>query len=153
MTRELSLKATTTEVELADELDVLAGLEGALAAAPATEQSVVAVVGLGYVGLPTAVALRNAGARVIGLDSSPSRLRAIRAGEAELLSSEQEDLARHLEEESFALTSSPDAISLADLVLICVPTPVDEWRRPDLGLVRLRVRRWLLMRGGGRRLC
>jgi nucleotide sugar dehydrogenase len=73
---------------------------------------------------------------VIGLDSSPSRLRAIRAGEAELLSSEQEDLARHLEEESFALTSSPDAISLADLVLICVPTPVDEWRRPDLGLVR-----------------
>ncbi len=135
MTRELALQATT-EVQLPEELEVLEGLEGALAAEPAAEQAVVAVVGLGYVGLPTAVALRNAGARVIGIDSSSTRLQAIASGRAELLACEQEDLARHLGEEAFTLTSSPDAIAMADLVLICVPTPVDDQRRPEPALVQ-----------------
>jgi len=143
MTRELALKESAEAgAPTAPQLELIAGLEGAWAGegarageAPVAE-TVVAVVGLGYVGLPTAIALRNAGAHVIGLDSSAARLRAIRGGEAELLSSEQEDLARHLSEESFALTASPEAITLADLVLICVPTPVDEQRRPDPALVR-----------------
>lgn len=136
MTRELALQATSVDLELlAPELEVLDGLEEALQD-PAVDEALVAVVGLGYVGLPTAIALRNAGARVIGLDSSSTRLTAIRGGEAELLSSEQEELARHLEGEDFVLTGSPDAISLADLVLICVPTPVDDQRRPEPALVR-----------------
>jgi nucleotide sugar dehydrogenase len=151
MTRQLALKATRTEVELAVEPAVGVGLEAAAVdeAAPVVEiapvadvalkeaserdtaEAVAAVIGLGYVGLPTAVALRNAGARVIGIDSSERRLEAIRAGEAELLDSEREDLTRHLAEDAMLLTSSPEAIVLADLVLICVPTPVDEQRRPD----------------------
>ena len=107
-------------------------------ASPATvsDGSTVAVVGLGYVGLPTAVALRNAGARVIGIDASESRLAAIREGRAELLDSELEDLERHIAEEAFVLTPSPDAVSLADLVLICVPTPIDAGRRPEPTLLR-----------------
>ena len=56
-------------------------------------QAVVAVVGLGYVGLPTAIALRAAGARIIGIDISARRLEEIRSGEAELLAAEQEQLA------------------------------------------------------------
>ncbi len=136
MTRELALKETTAEVELFEDVNVIEDLDRALAAEPATTESVVAVVGLGYVGLPTAVALRNAGAQVIGIDSSERRLEAIRGGEAELLDSEREDLARHLEAEAFVLTSSPDAIGLADLVLICVPTPVDDQRRPEPALVQ-----------------
>ena len=137
MTRELAVQATSAELELlaAPQLEVLDGLEEALHD-PAVDEAVVAVVGLGYVGLPTAIALRNAGARVIGLDSSSTRLTTIRTGGAELLSSEQEDLARHLEGEEFVLTGSPDAISMADLVLICVPTPVDDQRRPEPALVQ-----------------
>ena len=100
------------------------------------EEVVVAVVGLGYVGLPTAVALRNAGARVIGIDSSESRLDAIREGRAELLEEELADLQRQIEEEAFVLTPSPDAVGLADLVLICVPTPIDAGRRPEPTLLR-----------------
>jgi len=137
MTRELAVQATSVDLELlpAPQLEVLDGLEEALHD-PAVDEAVVAVVGLGYVGLPTAIALRNAGARVIGLDSSSTRLTTIRTGGAELLSSEQEDLARHLEGEEFVLTGSPDAISMADLVLICVPTPVDDQRRPEPALVQ-----------------
>ena len=93
-------------------------------------QAVVAVVGLGYVGLPTAIALRAAGARIIGIDISTERLQEIRAGEAELLASEQEQLGEYLQDGGFSLTDRAEALEAADLVLVCVPTPVDEQRRP-----------------------
>ncbi len=98
--------------------------------------TVVAVVGLGYVGLPTAIALRNAGCRIVGIDVSGPRLTAIRKGRAELLDSERRDLARHLTGDGFVLTSRIKALDAADLVLICVPTPVDEQLRPDLEILR-----------------
>jgi UDP-N-acetyl-D-glucosamine dehydrogenase len=100
--------------------------------APAdTNRTVVAVVGLGYVGLPTAIALRDAGFRIIGIDSSARRLRAIAAGEVELLRSEREGLSQYLAGDGFVLTDSGRAIDAADLVVICAPTPLDEERRPD----------------------
>jgi nucleotide sugar dehydrogenase len=94
-------------------------------------QAVVAVVGLGYVGLPTALALRAAGARIIGIDISAHRLDEIRAGGAELLADEQQQLRDYLEDGRFSLTDRAEALEAADLVLVCVPTPVDEERRPD----------------------
>ena len=98
--------------------------------------TVVAVVGLGYVGLPTAIALRNAGCRIVGIDVSGPRLSAIRGGEAELLESEQRDLRRHLASDGFVLTNRVKALDAADLVLICVPTPVDERLAPDPRILR-----------------
>ncbi len=98
--------------------------------------TIVAVVGLGYVGLPTAIALRNAGCRIVGIDVSGPRLSAIRSGEAELLESEQRDLRRHLASDGFVLTNRIKALDAADLVLICVPTPVDEQLRPDPRILR-----------------
>ncbi len=98
--------------------------------------TVVAVVGLGYVGLPTAIALRNAGCRIVGIDVSGPRLSAIRSGDAELLESEQRDLRRHLASDGFVLTNRVKALDAADLVLICVPTPVDERLAPDPRILR-----------------
>ncbi len=101
------------------------------AAEPSVAHAVVAVVGLGYVGLPTAIAMGNAGAEIVGIDTSAARLQAIRAGEAELLASELEDLRAHLAGGRFVLTDHVEALDAADLVLICVPTPIDEQRLPD----------------------
>jgi nucleotide sugar dehydrogenase len=101
-----------------------------------TGHTVVAVVGLGYVGLPTAIALRGAGCRIVGIDISGARLNAIRSGKAELLESEQRELSEHLEGDGFVLTNRIKALDAADLVLICVPTPVDEQLRPDLRILR-----------------
>jgi len=103
-----------------------------------TEQcaAVVAVLGLGYVGLPTAIALRGAGAHIIGIDVSAERLVRIRAGGAELLPAEQEELGGYLDGEGFALTERAEALEAADAVLICVPTPVDESKRPDAAVLR-----------------
>jgi nucleotide sugar dehydrogenase len=106
------------------------------AGASAGEHAVVAVVGLGYVGLPSAIAMRNAGCRIVGIDVSAERLRRIRAGEAELLPSEQRDLSSHLADDGFLLTEQIQALDVADLVLICVPTPIDERRLPAPEILR-----------------
>jgi nucleotide sugar dehydrogenase len=93
----------------------------------------VAVVGLGYVGLPTALALLEAGNHVIGIDVSERRLDAIRGGDVDLLPSDHERLARLRDAGRLTLTSDPAALSAARTVLICVPTPVDQHLVPDLG--------------------
>jgi UDP-N-acetyl-D-glucosamine dehydrogenase len=98
-------------------------------AAPA--DTVVAVVGLGYVGLPTAIALRSAGCRVVGIDTSQRRLAAIVNGEVELLPAQAAALRDQLGEPGFSLTDQASALKSSDVVLICVPTPVDEDLRPD----------------------
>jgi UDP-N-acetyl-D-glucosamine dehydrogenase len=106
------------------------------APAPAAEHAVVAVVGLGYVGLPTAIAMAGAGCEIVGIDTSATRLNTIRAGEAELLDTELADLSEHLAGGRFVLTERIEALDAADLVLICVPTPIDEQRMPDPAILR-----------------
>jgi UDP-N-acetyl-D-mannosaminuronate dehydrogenase len=82
----------------------------------------VAIVGLGYVGLPTAVALHGAARRIIGIDSNEQRLRDILAQDADLGGPDQERLAAALTDSSLELTTDPPAVKVADAVIICVPT-------------------------------
>jgi UDP-N-acetyl-D-glucosamine dehydrogenase len=96
----------------------------------------VAVVGMGYVGLPTAIALGVAGHPVIGVDICDRRIGAIAAGDAELLDHEQVQLADQLCDESLTLTSDPAELAAADAIIIAVPTPVDDRRQPDLRPLR-----------------
>src|SRR5271170_6585331 len=138
MIPELTVQTALVEVPTAETLVVEAPAAEApiIEAQSTTEHAVVAVVGLGYVGLPTAIAMRNAGCRIIGIDSSASRLDTIRTGGAELLESEHEALREHLAGDGFALTDRIDALDAADLILICVPTPVDEYHLPDLEILK-----------------
>jgi UDP-N-acetyl-D-glucosamine dehydrogenase len=92
----------------------------------------VAVLGLGYVGLPTALGLATAGSSVIGIDASTARLTAIQDARVDLLPSDLERLRAALGRAEFQLTSNPSALRNAHAVLICVPTPVDPHLTPDL---------------------
>ena len=96
----------------------------------------VAVLGLGYVGLPTGIGLATGGVKVTGVDVSERRLQDIREGSVDLAAGERESLRSALELNELVLTSSPGAIEAADAVLICVPTPVDERLEPDLRMLR-----------------
>lgn len=96
----------------------------------------VAIVGLGYVGLPTALSLLETGARVIGIDVDPSRLRAIQERRVDLIPTDQHRLARWLSAPEFALTLDVGRIGEADTVIICVPTPIDSHHLPDPGALR-----------------
>jgi len=102
----------------------------------ASDRALVAVVGLSYTGLPCAIALRRAGLRVLGIDSSATRLYDIRSGRAEALDVEREDLREHLGGEDFMLTDAHDELHRADAVLICVPAILDAQRRPSMEALR-----------------
>lgn len=92
----------------------------------------VAVVGMGYVGLPTALGLHAGGVGVIGVDLSENRLEAIRAGTVDLIAEDRGRLEKSLRHEDFQLTANASRTGEADAVLVCVPTGLDEYRLPDL---------------------
>jgi UDP-N-acetyl-D-glucosamine dehydrogenase len=98
----------------------------------ATAPGTVAVLGLGYVGLPTGLALASRGFDVLGVDVSERRLQDIRAGSADLLRRDRARLSRLVDTPSLQLTADARALGMADAVLVCVPTPVDERLEPDL---------------------
>lgn len=96
----------------------------------------VAIVGLGYVGLPTALAYVHAGARVLGLEISPARIAAIDARTVDLLPSDHARLAKTAGTDLFEMSSDPSALARAAAVVVCVPTPVDHHLVPDLAILR-----------------
>ncbi len=96
----------------------------------------VAIVGMGYVGLPTALAINASGRRVLGLDVSDARLAVIREQRADLLDSDKERLSNALLDPTFMLSSDLSLLARAAAVVVCVPTPVDEYLVPDLGILR-----------------
>src|SRR5918999_2501346 len=80
-----------------------------------TARASVAVLGLGYVGLPTALVLHEAGFEVRGIDVSQGRILTIREGRADLLGADRERLAVALgDRERFRLADRPDALAAAD---------------------------------------
>jgi UDP-N-acetyl-D-glucosamine dehydrogenase len=103
---------------------------------PAGESPTVAVLGLGYVGLPTSLALAGAGFGVIGVDTSQRRLDDIRRHGVDLLDTDRARLETVLDDPRFELTGTPAEIERADVVLICVPTPTDAQLQPDLRILR-----------------
>lgn len=96
----------------------------------------VAVVGLGYVGLPTALSLADHGARITGYDISETRLADIKSARVDLLVRDHQRLSHHLLADSVRLTTEPRALAEADTILICVPTPIDAYQAPDLRALR-----------------
>ena len=95
----------------------------------------VAIVGLGYVGLPTSLAFHAAGRRVLGVDVSQHRLTMISEERADLLASDQQRLTAALSDPGFEMTADTARLSTAAAVIICVPTPVDHYLVPDLRIL------------------
>ena len=96
----------------------------------------VAIVGLGYVGLPTALAFQAAGRRVIGIDVNPQRIEDVGSLRADLLPTDMDRLRLALVDPSFALSDDPGRLAEARTVIVCVPTPVDHHLLPDLSILR-----------------
>ena len=97
---------------------------------------IVAIVGLGYVGLPTALALLGRSPRILGIDISAERLAVIAARAADLAEADRPVLDAALRSGALELTSDTGAVSAADAVIVCVPTPVDSAHVPDLAALR-----------------
>ena len=91
-------------------------------------QRKIAVIGLGYVGLPVAVAFARSGAAVVGFDIDRERIEELRAGIDRTLEVEKADLPHP----TLSFTGDPEALAASDFYIVTVPTPIDDAHRPDL---------------------
>jgi UDP-N-acetyl-D-glucosamine dehydrogenase len=95
----------------------------------------VVVLGLGYVGLPLALAAAQAGYRVTGLDVSPRTVEGLLAGRSHV-DDVSDDQLRAALADGFRPTGDPGCLGGADVAVICVPTPLADSGVPDLAAVR-----------------
>ena len=95
----------------------------------AAHQRKIAVIGLGYVGLPVAVAFARSGMPVIGFDIDQKRVQELRDGHDRTREVEAGELAQP----NLRYVSEPAALEEADFFIVTVPTPIDDANRPDLG--------------------
>jgi UDP-N-acetyl-D-glucosamine dehydrogenase len=95
----------------------------------------VAVIGLGYVGLPLAETFAWAGFRVIGFDIDPDKVARLARGESYIGHIDSERIAELNAGGRFLATDDPSNLVEADAIVICVPTPLGEAREPDLSYI------------------
>ena len=97
----------------------------------------IAVIGLGYVGLPLALAFHDAGFAVLGFDTDPGKITKLEAGESYIRHIDNDAIAGLAASDRFAGTTDPTRLGDADAILICVPTPLTRYREPDLSYVEI----------------
>ena len=96
---------------------------------------VLAIIGQGYVGLPLAMAAVDAGWSVIGIEKSASRVDQLNSGSSPVEDISDARLAKAIAANKFLASNDPAKVSAASVVTICVPTPLDKARNPDLELL------------------
>lgn len=95
------------------------------------KQALIGVVGLGYVGLPLAIAYAEKGFRSLGIDLNSERVLRLNAGHNYIQDVPNEDLIDAVEKNLFRAEDRFDSIGEADVIYICVPTPVTQHKDPD----------------------
>ena len=101
-----------------------------------TKEATVATVGLGYVGLPLLLTVNDAGYRALGFDINGARVDAINAGRQVISYFEPDRISNAVATGRVSATSDFARLPEADVILICVPTPLDASREPDLTYVK-----------------
>jgi UDP-N-acetyl-D-glucosamine dehydrogenase len=97
--------------------------------------SKISVVGLGYVGLPLSLQFAKSGVSVLGLDLDATKVDSINSGKSYLKHFSSESISEQVQAGRFEATTDPARISEVEAILICVPTPLDDHREPDLSFV------------------
>ncbi|MDH5282530.1 MAG: NAD(P)-binding domain-containing protein, partial [Gemmatimonadota bacterium] len=111
--------------------DALDGLKAQIAGGHAT----VGIVGLGYVGLPLAVEVARSGFKVVGCDISEPVCAAINAGRSHVEDVPSELLAGYVKKGLITATTDFSRLRECDIISICVPTPLNKTKDPDLSYV------------------
>ena len=94
-----------------------------------------AVIGLGYVGLPLAMEIAEAGFDVIGIDLDKNKIDTLKQGQSYILDVPEARVARAVASAKFTPTADFGVLANADTVSICVPTPLSKSRDPDISFI------------------
>lgn len=95
----------------------------------------IGIIGCGYVGLPLALRFADVGQRVTGFDLDQAKVEKLNAGQSYIQHIPADKIQKHVQAKQFDATTDFTRLRDMDAVLICVPTPLDERREPDLSYV------------------
>ncbi len=98
-------------------------------------QARIAIIGLGYVGLPLAVEFGQAGFSVLGIDTNAEKVVELNQGLSYIKDIASEKVSTLVEKLLFSAGTSFDVLSEADIVIICVPTPLSKTKEPDISYI------------------
>jgi UDP-N-acetyl-D-glucosamine dehydrogenase len=96
----------------------------------------VAVIGMGYVGIPLAVAAAHAGFHVSGVDISQNKITHLKSGEVIVEDVDPNDILDLISSKKLDLTTDFSVVQDSKIIIICVPTPLDRINKPDLSWVK-----------------
>ncbi len=113
---------------------------GTLRGVIANRRAVAGIMGLGYVGLPLAMAIARAGMTAFGFDTDPEKPAKLNAGTSYIGAVGNDELARAVAEKRFRASSDFQRLADCDVIVICVPTPLLPNREPDLSYVEATAR-------------
>jgi UDP-N-acetyl-D-glucosamine dehydrogenase len=99
-----------------------------------SKQAVIGIVGLGYVGLPLSIRYAEVGYKVIGFDIDPTKEQILKQGKS-YIEHIPEAAIQNILKQGFEATSDFTRVSEADALILCVPTPLNLYREPDLSFV------------------
>lgn len=99
-----------------------------------TQKALVGIIGLGYVGLPLARAFSHGNFPVLGFDVDPKKVSKLMDGQS-YIGHISDDLIQQMVSQGFSATTDFQRLAEADVIIICVPTPLTETREPDLTYV------------------
>ena len=102
----------------------------------AQKPQILAIIGQGYVGLPLAMAAVDAGWSVVGVDNFEAKVTQINGGSSPVEDISDAQLQAAIAKGLYRATTDVSEVSSASVITICVPTPLDEKREPDLSLLR-----------------
>jgi UDP-N-acetyl-D-glucosamine dehydrogenase len=94
-----------------------------------------AIIGLGYVGLPLSLQFARSGVRVLGLDIDPAKVRACNEGQSYIKHIEPQHIQEVLDSRMFSAATEFERLRESDAIIICVPTPLNKNREPDISFV------------------
>ena len=99
------------------------------------KQARICIIGLGYVGLPLAVAFGKKGYSVIGLDNSKSRIARLKKGERYIVDVDSKEVLSLIKKGKFSPTTNQKVLKTSDIIIICVPTPLRKVKIPDISYI------------------
>ena len=100
----------------------------------------VAIIGLGYVGLPLVAAVGRAGFTAVGFDIDGDKIEKLNGGKSYIDAVDSSDLAKLVSHGGFRATADFGELAACDVIVVCVPTPLTRHREPDLRFVETTVR-------------
>src|SRR5512146_1599095 len=95
----------------------------------------IAIVGLGYVGLPLSLQFAASGATVLGLDIDPAKVKAINKGQSYIAHLKSESIREPVKQGRFSASTDFSRVQEVEAVIICVPTPLNKNREPDISYI------------------